>query len=125
VATEVIALYLIHGLSVDEIADVIGASQPKIRALLNLGGIRIRRTKNSAEHPAREPICAAVHSKGFASFHEFIQTHGLESFGLQSALLGVTEKSFVRIYESYRRSLGQLEAEGHGVPSPQGRPTGR
>ena len=113
-------LYFIEGLAVSQIAQKLGSSEPRTRAILSEGGIRIRRV-NQGDPPARDPVCAAVHRMGFSSFHEFVQVHGLDSFGEQATLLGVTEKAFVRVYESYRRLLGHLEAAGRSTPSPQRR----
>jgi hypothetical protein len=121
---EVMSLYLIHGLSVTQIAKQTGAAPSRVRGALSGCGIRIRRL-NHGDSLDRESVCAAAHRKGYTSFYEFIQVHGLESFGKQAKLLEITEKSLVRIYESCRRLLGQLEESGRGVPSSQGRPIRR
>ena len=109
-----LSLYFIHGLDVDQIAEKTGFSAPRTRALLSEGGIRIRRV-DQENHPVRDPVCTAVHRNGFSSFHEFVQKHKLDSFGEQAKLLDVTEKSFVRAYEAYRRLLSHLEAANRGA----------
>jgi hypothetical protein len=116
VSIEVMLLYFVDGLTVGQIAKQTETSASRVRALLSEGGIRIRRV-NQGDSPTRDPVCTSVHRKGFPSFHEFVQNHGLDSFGEQAKLLGVTEKAFVRVYESYRRLLRQLEAAGRGGPT--------
>jgi hypothetical protein len=67
----------------------------------------------------RDPVCFAVKSAGYGSFHRFAEVKGLDPITEQAADLGVTERALSRVYNSYARLLTWLKASGIALPTSQ------
>jgi len=113
VTTDVIALYMVDGLTPEQIAVRLGVSESYVRGQLCGVGIRLRRV-GSVTQPS-EPVSAAAKRLGFRSFHDFVVSQGVATLQTQARTLGVSERSFVRLYERYTHLLEQLRWAGRRV----------
>ena len=115
---EVMMLYLVNGLPVGKIADIVGKSRAKVRGCLKDGGIIVRPIGGSYLR-GRDVVCDSIARGGFGSFHAYAQVRSLAPISEQATDLGVTEKSITRVYNAYRKLLGRLKSAGVVLPTSQ------
>lgn len=114
----VLALYLLKGLPVGEIAKETKQSRAAIRGILKDGGIIIRPT-SSGYQKGRDQVCESVRRSGYQSFHAFARANSLVPVSQQAESLGTTERAINRLYTAYRALLDGLYASGVALPTTQ------
>lgn len=115
---QILAYYLIDGMSVGKIADALDIDRASVRGHLKDWGITLR-PSTSGYALGRDPVCGAVRRAGYDSFHEYAQVMSLEPITKQASELSVSERPLSKVYDAYRKLLSSFRASGIVLPTSQ------